>query len=134
MINNKKEILLPLIFVGFLTIIPSSSFAEDFDKLDKQLFISVCILQFVDGLTTMSHLGNNEDNYIYDTWNWKYGCERPSAEHIWAIKTAELVGVYFIAKALPPKWRKGFFIAVDATLIFCIQNNLKAGAGISITF
>ena len=130
----KKIVLIILISVGLLIFIQLPAFAEDFDKLDKQLFTSVCVLQLVDGLTTMSHLKNNDNNYIYDTWNWKYGCERPSPEHLWGIKAIELVGAYYIAKALPSKWRKGFFIAIDATLLFCIQHNLRAGAGISITF
>ena len=107
---------------------------HDFDKTDKQLFASVCILQIVDGLTTQSYLGNSPDNYIKDIWNWKYGTRRPSPELMWAVKTAELGGAYFVGKALPSKWRKGFFIAVDSLLLFCIQHNLKIGAGFAITF
>ena len=117
-----------------LTLIPALCFAGDFDETDKKLFTSVCGFQVVDGLTTMSHLKNNDLNYISNDWNWKYGCKRPSSGHLWGIKTAELVGAYYIGKALPDKWRKGFFMTIDATLLFCIHNNLKAGAGISITF
>ena len=107
---------------------------HDFDKYDKQLFTSVCILQVIDGLTTMSLLGQNENNYIFDEFNWKYGTRRPSPEHMWAVKAVELGGAYFVGKSLPSKWRKGFFIAVDSLLLFCIQHNLKVGAGFAITF
>ena len=108
--------------------------AYPYGKYDKGFFASVCVLQVVDGLTTMSHLGKDENNYISDTWNWKYGTERPSAGHMWTVKAAELIGCYYVAKYLPPKIRKVFFIGVDSLLIYCIQNNLKMGAGIRINF
>lgn len=108
--------------------------ADDFDEIDKGLFTFVCILQVVDGLTTMGHLSNSPDNYIMDTWNWKYGTERPSPELMWGVKAIELVGAYYVGKALPPKWRKVFYITVDSLLLFCIQHNLKIGAGFAITF
>ena len=123
-----------IILTMFLLLLPTICFAGDFDKTDKQLFTSVCILQVVDGLTTQSLLGQNDNNYIIDTWNWKYGCRRPSPEHMWGIKALELGGAYVVGKALPSKWRKGFFIAVDSLLLFCIQHNLKVGAGFAITF
>lgn len=128
----KKNKIIKYLLV--LLSIPTICFAGDFDKIDKQLFTSVCILQVVDGLTTMSHLGSSPDNYIMDTWNWKYGTKRPSPELMWTVKAVELGGAYFVGKALPSKWRKGFFIGVDSILLFCIQHNLKIGAGFSITY
>ena len=41
---------------------------------------------------------------------------------------------YVVAKNLPPAWRKGFFVAVDVLLLYCIQHNLQAGAGFNIAF
>lgn len=111
-----------------------SCFAGDFDEMDKRLFAATCILQVVDGLTTMGHLGNSPDNYIMDTWNWKYGTKRPSPELMWGVKVVELVGAYYVGKALPPKWRKAFYIVTDSLLLFCIQHNLKIGAGFAVTF
>lgn len=117
----------------FVILLSTTCFAGDFDKTDKKLFASVCILQIIDGLTTVDML-KDKNNYIMDTWSWKYNCKRPSAEHLWGIKTAELIGAYCVGKALPSKWRKVFFIGVDSLLLFCIHHNLKAGAGFSITF
>ena len=127
-----KKIIISLLFI-FLAM-PSLCYADDFSKTDKQLFASVCILQVIDGLTTMNHLGQNENNYIMDTWNWKYGTRRPSSELMWGVKALELAGAYYVGKALPRKWRRGFYIATDSLLLFCIQHNLKIGAGFSITY
>ena len=48
---------------------------------------------------------------------------------LWAVEQG-----YEVAKNLPPAWRKGFFIAVDVLLLYCIQHNLQAGAGFNIAF
>jgi len=48
---------------------------------------------------------------------------------LWAVEQG-----YVVAKNLPPAWRKGFFIAVDVLLLYCIQHNLQAGAGFNIAF
>lgn len=119
-----------LIIISLL--IPSLSFAGDFSKKDKILFGSVCALQVIDGLTTANMLKNG--SVITKDWAWKYGTNRPSSGRMWGIKALELGGAYVVAKQLPPKWRKGFFIAVDSLLFFCIQHNLRCGAGFTVNF
>jgi len=115
-----------------ILLIPSIVFAGDFDKTDKALFTSVVALQIIDGLTTIDGLKNG--NHMSSDWAWKYGTNRPSSGRMWGVKALELGGAYIISKNLPSKWRKGFLIAVDSLLFFCIQHNLKAGAGFAITF
>ena len=132
--KNLIKIVILLIFFSGTSYAGDWIKLHDFDKADKAFFTSVCVLQVVDGLTTMSHLGQNENNYIHDTWNWKYGTERPSPELMWTVKAVELGGAYVVGRMLSSKWRKGFFIAVDSLLLFCIQHNLKAGAGFAVTF
>lgn len=126
--------MIKLIIALFMFLIPSFCFASDFSGKDKHLFASVCVLQVLDGLTTMNHLSNNPDNYIFDEFNWKYGTRRPSPELMWGVKALELTGAYYIGKALPSKYRKTFFIGVNSLLFFCIYHNLKVGAGFSITY
>ena len=116
-----------------ILLFPTLCIAGDFDLHDKQLFASVCLFQVIDGLTTMDVL-KHDGNYMDSKWSWKYGTKYPSAAHVWGLKAVELVGAYYVGKALPSKWRKGFYLLIDATLIYCIQHNLNAGAGFSITF
>jgi len=125
------KIIISILIFLFMAV---PAYADDWTNEDTMLFTSVCVFQIVDGLTTMSHLENNDLNYISNTWNWKYGCKRPSAGQMWGVKAVELVGAYYVGKTLPTKWRKVFFIGADCVLVYCIQNNLRAGAGFSITF
>lgn len=120
------------ILMTLLSLIPSFVFADDFDKADKNLFASVCILQLADGLTTADMLKDGSN--IHDNWAWKYGTKRPSAGRMWGVKALELGGAYIVAKSLPPKWRKGFFVVVDMLLLSCLQHNLRCGAGFTVTF
>ena len=106
--------------------------AGDFSKSDKALFGTVVLFQVIDGLTTADML--KDGSVMSNDWDWKYGTDTPSASRMWGVKALELGGAYVIAKNLPPAWRKGFFIAVDVLLLYCIQNNLQAGAGFNIAF
>ena len=124
-----------LLLCSLLILIPTFCHAwelDTFDRQDKQLFASVCIFQIVDGLTTVDLL--KKDIKMSSTWSWKYGTNHPSAERLWAVKGAELIGAYYVGKLMPKKIRKGFYLLVDMTLIYCIQNNLDLGAGLSIKF
>ena len=103
-----------------------------YSKADKALFGTVATLQIVDGLTTVDLLSGGMP--ICDTWAWKYGTNRPSASKMWLVKSAELGGAYVIGRYLPQAWRKGFFLAVDALLFSCIMDNMRFGAGFSITY
>jgi hypothetical protein len=124
-----------LLLFSILILIPTFCHAwelDTFDHQDKQLYASVRIFQIVDGLTTMDLL--KKDVKISNTWAWKYGTNNPSAKRLWAVKGAELIGAYYVGKLMPKKIRKGFYLLIDMTLIYCIKNNLDLGAGFSITF
>ena len=123
-----------LIGLSILLLWTSTLSAESWDKADKILFGTVCGLQLLDGITTINHLNSNENNYISNTWNWKYGCRRPSSEHLWLVKIIELGGSYIIANKLSPKYRKGFLTIVGGLLGFCVIHNLKIGAGFGMRF
>lgn len=125
-----KSHLFKILFI--LLLIPSICAADDFDLYDKELFASVIVLQIIDGLTTVDLL--SKGNYIDKNWNWKYGTRYPSPGHMWGVKAAELIGAYYVGKALPRKHRKVFYLLVDATFIYCIQGNLKIGAGLKFNF
>lgn len=121
------------LFILFIFIFPCYAWElHKFDSTDNKLFASVCVFQIIDGLTTVNLL--KKDNGIKNDWAWKYRTQHPSIERLWAVKGAELLGAYYLGKMLPNKFRKGFFILVNATLIYCINNNLSLGAGLSITF
>ena len=123
-----KKVLLSLLII----LIPSLCFAGDFSKADRALFGTVVLFQVVDGLTTADML--KDGSVMSSDWDWKYQTNRPSAGRLWGVKALELGGAYIVARNLPPAWRKGFFIAVDVLLLYCIQHNLQAGAGFNIAF
>ena len=123
-----KKVLLSLLII----LIPSLCFAGDFSKSNRALFGTVVLLQVVDGLTTADML--KDGSVMSGDWAWKYGTDRPSTSRMWGVKALELGIGYVVARNLPPAWRKGFFIAVDVLLLYCIQHNLQAGAGFNIAF
>ena len=103
-----------------------------YSKADKALYGTVAALQVVDGLTTVDLLSGGMP--ICDTWAWKYGTNRPSASKMWLVKSAELGGAYVVGRYLPPVWRKAFFIGVDMLLMGCIMDNVRFGAGLTLTY
>ena len=119
-----------------LILIPINCFHFDkWNRADKTLFGTVATLQIIDGLNTNYLLGESEQNYIHDTWSWKYGTQRPSSEHLWAVKAIETVGAYYIADALPSTYRKPFLFGIDAILIGCIKHNFdRSFIGFSINY
>ena len=123
-----QKILISILII----LVPSLCFAGDFSKTDRAMFGTVVFLQVVDGLTTADML--NDGSVISNDWAWKYGTDRPSTSRMWGVKALEIGVGYVVAKNLPPAWRKGFFIAVDCLLLYCIQHNLQAGAGFAIAF
>lgn len=129
--NNKIKLLL-IATILFFSSTAYSFELHKFDDTDKALFATVIISQIADGLTTNNWI--EQGGYIKNTWNWKYGTDRPSPGKLWGIKAAELLGVYYIGKILPSKARKVFYIITASTLIYCVQGNLRMGAGFSIGF
>lgn len=133
MANILKKLLLFSLLLSFYSCSIDYSIPK-WDKHDKQQFIATSILQVADGLTTISHLDNNENNYISSAWNWKYGEKRPSAEHVWAVKAIELLGLYYIAPKLSPALRNWTYWTIDSTLVGCVGHNISIGAGFKIDY
>lgn len=118
-----------LIFI--IILIPSICFAGDFDRTDKILFTGLCVAQVFDGMTTAAHLDRHPDNYIVDTWAWKYGTDRPSPARLWGVKAVELGLAYFIAQKLDDPYRKPFLIITTVVLTFYGTSN---GLEFKVTF
>ena len=97
----------------------------EWDKTDKILYGTVVAAQVFDGVTTHNYLQSNPNNYIMDTWSWKYPSDRPDTAELITVKATELIIAYLIADLLPPKWRKAFLFGAAGTLTYYGYENTK---------
>jgi len=110
-----------------LFLLPSCTFhfgKHEWSKTDKALFGTVVAAQIFDGVTTHNLLQDNPNNYIDNTWSWKYPSgDRPDAAEIITVKAAEILIAYIIADLLPTDYRKAFLFGTAGVLFYYGYDN-----------